>query len=59
MRCEICTEIHAERAKKYGIFNEQIAEEVACAMFMAAGSHLSWSEVYDRIIKEQRNIEER
>jgi hypothetical protein len=27
-----------------------IAEAVACAMFVAAGSQLSWSEVYDRII---------
>ena len=51
MRCERCTEIHAERAKKHGATDEQIAETVACAMFVAAGSQLSWSDVYDRIMK--------
>ena len=50
MRCERCTEIHAERAKKHGASDEMIAEAVACAMFVAAGSQLSWSEVYDKII---------
>lgn len=50
MRCERCTEIHAERAKKLGATDEQIAEAVACVMFVAAGSQLSWSSVYDRII---------
>jgi AhpD family alkylhydroperoxidase len=51
MRCERCTEIHAERAKKHGAADEQIAETIACAMFVAAGSQLSWSEVYNRIIE--------
>jgi len=50
MRCERCTEIHAERAKKYGATDEMIAEAVACAMFVAAGSQLSWSEVYEKIM---------
>ncbi len=49
MRCE---EIHAERAKKHGASDEQIAEAVACAMFVAAGSQLSWSDVYERIIEK-------
>ncbi len=53
MRCERCTEIHAERAKKNGATNEQIAEAIACAMFVAAGSQLSWSDVYDRIIEKK------
>lgn len=50
MRCERCTQIHAERAKKQGATDEMIAEAVVCAMFVAAGSQLSWSEVYDRIM---------
>ena len=49
MRCERCTEIHAERARKNGASNEQIAEAIAYAMFVAAGSQLSWSEVYEKI----------
>ena len=53
MRCERCTEIHAERAKKQGASDEMIAEAVACAMFVAAGSQLSWSEVYERIMEEK------
>jgi AhpD family alkylhydroperoxidase len=54
MRCEQCTEIHAERAKKHGATDEMIAEAVACAMFVAAGSQLSWSDVYERIMGEKR-----
>lgn len=54
MRCERCTEIHAERAKKYGATDEQIAEAVACTMFVAAGSQLSWSDVYERIMGEKK-----
>ncbi len=50
MRCERCTEIHAERAKKHGATDDQIAEAVACAMFVAAGSQLSWSDVYEKIL---------
>lgn len=50
MRCERCTEIHAERARKQGATDEMIAEAIACAMFVAAGAQLSWSEVYERIM---------
>jgi len=53
MRCERCTEIHAERAKKQGATDEMIAEAITCAMFVAAGSQLSWSEVYERIIEKE------
>ena len=52
MRCERCTEIHAERARKHGATDEQMAEAVACAMFVAAGSQLSWSDVYEKILGE-------
>ncbi len=52
MRCEKCTQIHAERAKKQGATNQQIAEAVACAMFVAAGSQLSWSDVYEKILQK-------
>jgi alkylhydroperoxidase/carboxymuconolactone decarboxylase family protein YurZ len=52
MRCERCTEIHAQRAKKLGATDEMIAEAVACAMFVAAGSQLSWSDVYEKIMEK-------
>jgi AhpD family alkylhydroperoxidase len=38
MRCEKCTDIHAQRARKNGATDEQIAEAIASAMFVAAGS---------------------
>lgn len=50
MRCERCTQIHAERAKKQGATDEMIAEAVVCAMFVAAGSQISWSEVYENML---------
>ena len=53
MRCEKCTEIHAQRARKNGATDEQIAEAIACAMFVAAGSQLSWSEVYEKVFNEK------
>ncbi len=53
MRCERCTEIHAERAKKHGATDEMIAETIACAMFVAAGSQLSWSDVYEKIMEKK------
>jgi len=53
MRCEKCTDIHAQRARKNGATDEQIAEAIACAMFVAAGSQLSWSEVYDKVFDEK------
>ena len=53
MRCERCTEIHAQRAKKLGATDEMIAEAVACAMFVAAGSQLSWSDVYEKIMEKK------
>jgi len=53
MRCENCTDIHAQRARKNGATDEQIAEAIACAMFVAAGSQLSWSEVYEKVLDEK------
>jgi len=53
MRCERCTEIHSQRAKKHGATDEMIAEAVACAMFVSAGSQLSWSDVYEKIMEKK------
>lgn len=38
---------------KEGATDEQIAEAIACAMFVAAGSQLSWSDVYDRLLNNK------
>jgi alkylhydroperoxidase/carboxymuconolactone decarboxylase family protein YurZ len=34
--------------------DEMIAEAVACAMFVAAGSQLSWSDVYEKIMGKNK-----
>jgi len=39
-----------DRAKKSGADEEMIAEAIACAMFVAAGSQLHWSEVYEKLL---------
>lgn len=62
MRCEECIEIHTTRARKHGVTDEQIAEAISCAMFVAAGSQLSWSPIYDSFIfndKEEKNKDEK
>ncbi|KGK99810.1 alkylhydroperoxidase [Methanococcoides methylutens] len=49
MRCEKCVKIHAERAKENGATEEEIAEAIAVAMFIAGGSQLHWTEAYEDI----------
>ena len=53
MRSERHTKIHAERAKKHGATDEQIAEAVACAMFMAVKN-----DVLERLIEDVRELNE-
>lgn len=38
---------------KEGATNEQIAEAIACAMFVVAWSQLSLSDVYDRLLNNK------
>ncbi|UGV41665.1 carboxymuconolactone decarboxylase family protein [Methanococcoides orientis] len=49
MRCEKCVKIHSERAKENGATEEEIAEAIAVAMFIAGGSQLHWTEAYEDI----------
>ena len=51
MRCESCVKIHSKRAKEHGATEDEIAEAIAVAMFVAAGSQLNWTRVYDEIMK--------
>jgi AhpD family alkylhydroperoxidase len=52
MRCEYCAEIHSERAISNGANQKEIAESIAIAMFVAAGSQLGWTKVYDKIFSD-------
>lgn len=49
MRCEKCAKIHSERAKENGATEEEIAEAIAVAMFIAGGSQLHWTDTYETI----------
>ncbi|WP_440951704.1 carboxymuconolactone decarboxylase family protein [Methanococcoides sp. FTZ1] len=51
MRCEKCVKIHSERAKENGATEEEIAEAIAVAMFIACGSQLHWTDAYETIFE--------
>lgn len=46
MRCQFCVDMHSKRAAAAGAAKEEIAEAVAVAMFVAAGSQIGWTNVY-------------
>lgn len=52
MRCEKCVKIHSERAKDNGATEEEIAEAISVAMFIAAGSQIHWTGAYDEILND-------
>ena len=52
MRCEYCTEIHSQRAIAKGSNQKEIAEAIAIAMFVACGSQLGWTKVYEQIFSD-------
>ncbi len=62
MRCQYCVNVHSQRAIDHGANKKEIAEAIAVAMFIAAGSQLGWTNdigksVYD-IIFEGEKLEE-
>jgi AhpD family alkylhydroperoxidase len=48
MRCQFCVDVHSQRAIAYGASKKEIAEAIAVAMFIAAGSQLGWTNVYGK-----------
>jgi len=50
MRCEFCVDVHSKRALAHGASKQEIAETIAVAMFIAAGSQIGWTNVYDKNI---------
>lgn len=53
LRCERCTEIHSQRAIASGATKDELAEAIAVAMFISAGSTLHWTDVYNDIFTEE------
>ena len=46
MRCQFCVDAHSQKALIQGASKKEIAEAIAVAMFIAAGSQLGWTNVY-------------
>jgi len=63
MRCQFCVDVHSQRAVAAGAAKEEIAEAIAVAMFVAAGSQIGWTNVYgeniyDKIFKKDEKEED-
>lgn len=63
MRCQFCVDAHSQRAVDAGAAKEEIAETIAVAMFVAAGSQIGWANVYgesiyDNIFKKDKDEED-
>ncbi len=59
MRCQFCVHAHSQRAIDHGANKQEIAEAIAVAMFIAAGSQLGWTNdlgksVYDIIFEDKK-----
>ncbi len=62
MRCQYCVDVHSQRAVTAGAAKEEIAEAIAVAMFVAAGSQIGWTNIYgeniyDRIFEKDKDEE--
>ncbi len=62
MRCQYCVNVHSQRAIDHGANKKEIAEAIAVAMFIAAGSQIGWTNdlgknVYDLIFEYQKSEE--
>jgi len=53
MRCQLCVDIHSQRALEAGATKEDIADAVSVAMFIAAGSQIGWTKIYGENIYEK------
>ena len=49
MRCQFCVDVHSQRAAAAGAAKE----EIAVAMFVAAGSQIRWTNVYGENILDK------
>ncbi|AFV22551.1 alkylhydroperoxidase like protein, AhpD family [Methanolobus psychrophilus R15] len=52
LKCERCAEIHSQRAIASGATKDELAEAIAVAMFISAGSTLHWTDVYESIFAD-------
>lgn len=53
MRCQFCVDTHSQRAITAGATKEEIAEAISVAMFIAAGSQIGWTNIYEENIYDK------
>ncbi|HII92991.1 MAG TPA: carboxymuconolactone decarboxylase family protein [Methanosarcina sp.] len=53
MRCQFCVDTHSQRAINAGATKEEIAEAISVAMFIAAGSQIGWTNIYEENIYDK------
>ncbi len=63
MRCQFGVDVHSQRAVASGAAKEEIAEAIAVAMFIAAGSQIGWTNIYgeniyDKIFEKDKDKKE-
>ncbi len=63
MRCHFCVDVHSQRAVAAGATKGEIAEAISVAMFVAAGSQIGWTNiyednVYDKIFEKDKEEED-
>jgi len=51
LKCDICLEVHAQRATEAGATKEELREAMTVAMYMAGPSTVIWTPKIDEIIK--------
>lgn len=51
LKCDICLEVHAQKAKEAGATKEELREAMTVAMYMAGPSAVIWTPKIDEIIK--------
>jgi len=62
MRCQFCVQVHSQRAIDHGANKKDIAEAIAVAMFISAGSQLGWTNdlgksAYELIFEDKKSEE--
>lgn len=62
MRCQYCVHVHSQRAIDNGANKKELAEAIAVAMFIAAGSQIGWTNdigksAYDLIFEDKKSEE--
>jgi AhpD family alkylhydroperoxidase len=53
LRCQFCVDVHSQRAIAAGAAKEEIAEAISVAMFIAAGSQIGWTNIYNENVYDK------